>query len=48
MISFEEALRIALEIAHALEARRVPLAEAGGLVLAEDVSSATDLPPFDR
>ncbi len=48
MISFEEALRIALESAPALSASRVPLAEAGGLVLAEDVHSTTDLPPFDR
>lgn len=48
MIPFEEALFAALEGARPLEARRVPLAEAVGLFLAEDAVSDTDLPPFDR
>jgi molybdopterin molybdotransferase len=46
MISVEEALaRILAEIA-ALEVIRVPLAEAAGLMLAEDVVVQEDMPPF--
>jgi molybdopterin molybdotransferase len=48
MIPFEEALRIALENAPVLAARRMPLADAGGLVLGANVLSTTDLPPFNR
>ncbi len=48
MISFEEARRIALGRARALPARSVPLVDAAGLVLSEDLRSETDLPPFDR
>ncbi|MHC4503381.1 MAG: molybdopterin molybdotransferase MoeA [Planctomycetota bacterium] len=48
MIAFEEALRIALESVGPGKARRVPLERASGEVLAADVASDTDLPPFDR
>jgi molybdopterin molybdotransferase len=48
MIPFEEALRMALEGVNVLDARRVPLTQASGLILAEDAASDTDLPPFDR
>ena len=48
MIPFEEALRIALEGVSVLDARRVPVTQASGLILAEDAASDTDLPPFDR
>ena len=48
MISVTEAVSIVLEKAEPLPAERVPLEEAAGRVLAEDVFADTDLPPFDR
>lgn len=48
MISVAEALEIVLAQAAPLPGEDVLLAEALGRVLAEDVRSDTDLPPFDR
>jgi molybdenum cofactor synthesis domain-containing protein len=48
MIPVAEAVRIIREHASPLEAERVPLGEALGRVLAEDVLADSDLPPFDR
>ncbi|HEV7643681.1 MAG TPA: gephyrin-like molybdotransferase Glp [Pyrinomonadaceae bacterium] len=48
MIPISEAIKIIkLEIAP-LKAEKISLAEASGRVLAEDIVSDTDLPPFDR
>jgi molybdopterin molybdotransferase len=47
LISIEEARRRVLEAARPLAAEDVALAEALGRVLAEDVESAIDVPPFD-
>lgn len=46
MISVEEALTRILAEIKPLEAIQVPLAEAAGLVLAEDVIAGEDIPPF--
>jgi molybdopterin molybdotransferase len=48
MIPVAEAISIVLEKAARLPAERVPLDEALGRVLAEEVFADTDLPPFDR
>jgi molybdopterin molybdotransferase len=48
MISLAEALAHVLEHAQARPARQVPLAEAVGLILAEDVASDIDSPPYDK
>jgi molybdenum cofactor synthesis domain-containing protein len=48
MIPVAEAIRIVVEKAEPLAAERVPLDEALGRVLAEEVFADTDLPPFDR
>jgi len=48
MVPFEEALEIVLREARALPAEEVALEDALGRVLAEDVASDQDLPPFDR
>lgn len=48
MISFEEALARLLAVARPLGAERVPLDEADGRVLAEDLVSGGALPPFDH
>jgi molybdopterin molybdotransferase len=48
MIPVEEALEIVLREARALPVEEVALEEAPGRVLAEDVASDLDLPPFDR
>lgn len=45
-ITVEEALRRVLEATPVLPAQQVPLAEAGGLVLAEAIVAEEDLPPF--
>jgi len=47
LISIDEARRRVLEAVQALPAEDVPLAEALGRVLAEDVESPIDVPPFD-
>jgi molybdopterin molybdotransferase len=48
MIPFDEALDIVLREARPLPTEEVALAEVLGRVLAEDVASDQDLPPFDR
>jgi molybdopterin molybdotransferase len=48
MIPVEEALEVVLREARALPGEDVGLEEALGRVLAEDVASDVDLPPFDR
>jgi molybdopterin molybdotransferase len=48
MLSFDEALQAVLSEAPALPREEVALENALGRVLAEDVSSDRDLPPFDR
>jgi molybdopterin molybdotransferase len=47
-VSVAEALEAILANFEALERVRVPLAEALGLVLAEDIESDIDIPPFDN
>jgi molybdopterin molybdotransferase len=48
MIPVDAALEIVLRHTPSLGAEEVPLAEALGRVLAEDVSADADMPPFDR
>ena len=48
MIQFEDAYRIVMESAVELEAETAPLFESCGRVLAEDISSDIDMPPFDK
>jgi molybdopterin molybdotransferase len=48
MLPFEEALSIVLRETRPLPAEEVALAESLGRVLAEDVATDRDLPPFDR
>jgi len=48
MILFEEALEIVTGAARLLSATPVPLAQAHGRVLAQDVFSDMDMPPFDK
>jgi molybdenum cofactor synthesis domain-containing protein len=48
MIPVEEAIRIVVEKAGPLPVERVPLEDALGRVLAEEVAADSDLPPFDR
>ena len=47
LISIEEARRLVLEAVRMLGSERVALADAHGRVLAEDLTSAVDVPPFD-
>lgn len=48
MIPFEEAVRIVLKEARPVGTERVSLTEASGRVLAEDICSDMDFPPFDK
>jgi molybdopterin molybdotransferase len=48
MISYDNALEIVLREARPLPAEDVALADVTGRVLAEDVATDRDLPPFDR
>ncbi len=48
MITVENALRLVLDHAGEKPARSVPLADALGLILAEDVASDIDSPPHDK
>ena len=48
MISVAEAIQIVRQHTAPLTTERVPIEEALGRVLAEDVVADTDLPPFDR
>jgi len=48
MIPFEDAQRIVMEHVRPCGTERVPLAEATGRILAEDVFADHDVPPFDK
>ena len=48
MLSTKDALKLVLEYAGPPEERVAPLKESAGLVLAEDVHSDIDMPPFNR
>ena len=48
MIDYDEALRLVLEHAQARGTEMVPVAEAAGRVLAEDVAARISSPPFDK
>ena len=48
MITYEEALRRILKATPAPSAARVPLHDAGGLVLAQRIIAPVNLPPFDN
>ena len=48
LIEHSEAARLVLENTHRLPAENVPLVEARGLALAEDVRARFDSPPFDN
>jgi molybdopterin molybdotransferase len=48
MISFNEAFDIVMRQARVLESERVPLDAASNRILAEDVLSDMDMPPFDK
>ena len=48
MLSVEEALALVAQHARPLAPRRVALGEAAGLVLAEDVTSEVNSPPYDK
>ena len=48
MLTVEEARSLVLGYARAPSPRRVPLADALGLALAEPIASDLDLPPFDK
>jgi molybdopterin molybdotransferase len=48
MRTFEEALKIVLESAPTMASERVELGEAVGRILARDVASDVDMPPFDK
>jgi molybdopterin molybdotransferase len=48
MISVDEALRLVQQHARPLAPRRLPLGEAAGLVLAEEVRSTVNSPPYDK
>src|SRR5262249_39026663 len=48
MIRVEEALQLVEKHARALAPRRVALGDAPGLVLAEDVASDINSPPYDK
>lgn len=47
-LAADDAARLILEHVRPLPPSRVPLAEAGGRVLAEDVRAAIDVPPWDN
>ncbi len=48
MLTVEEALKLVAEHAQPLAPRRVPLGATAGLVLAEDVRSEVNSPPYDK
>ena len=48
MLPPDEALRLVLDAVRPLAPREMPLARAGGLVLAVDVRAAADMPAFDN
>ncbi|MHC4160068.1 MAG: gephyrin-like molybdotransferase Glp, partial [Planctomycetota bacterium] len=48
MLAFEEAFEIVLGSAYMLGTERVDITSAANRVLAEDVKSDTDIPPFNK
>lgn len=48
MLAFDQALKTVLSSARSLGAEQVDLAAAAGRILAEDVTSDIDMPPFDK
>src|SRR5947207_3731490 len=48
MLTIEEALRLIVGNARPLPSRCLPLGEAAGLVLAEDITSEVNSPPYDK
>src|ERR687885_2409888 len=48
LIEYPEAVRLVLDNARRLPAKDVPLLEAQGLALAQDVRARFDSPPFDN
>ena len=48
MIPFDEALEIVMNAAPEPETESVALEEADGRILAQDVTSDLDMPPFDK
>src|SRR5439155_15229638 len=48
MLSVAEAISAVLQATSPFEPRPLPLSETLGLVLAEDIPSTSDLPPFDK
>jgi molybdopterin molybdotransferase len=48
MLTIDEALELVARHTEPLEARKVPLGEANGLVLAEDVVSEVNSPPYNK
>jgi len=48
MLTYEQALQAILNHARCLSARHTPIEEAVGRVLAEDIFSPIDMPPFDK
>ena len=48
MLTIEEALKLVVDNACALKPRQVPLSEAAGLSLADDVTSEVNSPPYDK
>jgi len=48
MLTVDEALELVARNAQPLAPRRVPLGDAAGLVLAEDVTSEVNSPPYDK
>ena len=48
MITVEKALRIVTREIHPLRSERIPLTDAMGRVLAEDIVADSHMPPFDR
>ncbi len=48
MLTYEDALRVVLESARGLEAEEVELALTADRILAQDVESDIDMPPFDK
>jgi molybdopterin molybdotransferase len=48
MLTYEQALQEILKQAHSLPARNIPIEDAVERVLAEDIFSQIDMPPFDK
>ena len=48
MISFEEAFDIVMESARPLGTETVPISDALNRILAQDVTSDMDMPPFNK